>query len=520
MLKTFEQFIFDTNNNSAFNIKSRSSLFAINESQESKSQSSAIKLLMDKLGWDHQRADKFVREDLRNDITALRDKNIAKFTLGVTRMYLNNEISDANTISNLNATLKLLTAHLNEYDRNLNGLSADELISKFKRTRQDNISKEKQEINRIKFGVSDYEIVKIDSFSDAKKYYKYTNSNSRWCLTYMDDMYDTYTCNGINQIYFCLRNGFKNIKPIVGENAPLDEYGLSMLSIIVNEEGELAYCTTRWNHVSGGNDSAMNAVEISKVVNVNFYETFKPNTKWKDMVNNAKNRLENGESPEDVFDDFGDFVDGYAKVELNDKYNFINTDGKILSDKWFDYVDDFSEGYAAVDLNGKKNFINTDSKYLSDKWFDEASNFQSGYAAVKLKEKCNFISTDNEYLSNEWFDDIYDFDDAFVDGYAAVKLNGKKNFINTDGKFVSDKWFDDIGYYQNGCIAVELNGKKNFINAGKFISDTWFDNACNFKDGCAEVTLNGKYNFINTDGEYLYDEWFDSYDAAIKTHYY
>ena len=35
MLKTFEQFIFDTNN-STFNIKSRSSLFVINESQESK----------------------------------------------------------------------------------------------------------------------------------------------------------------------------------------------------------------------------------------------------------------------------------------------------------------------------------------------------------------------------------------------------------------------------------------------------------------------------------------------------
>ena len=138
MLKTFEQFIFDTNN-STFNIKSRSSLFVINESQESKSQSAAIKLVMDRLGWAHQIADKFVREDLRNDITALRDKNIAKFTLGVTRMYCDGELNDASTISNLNATLKLLSAHLGEYDRKLNGLSADELISKFEKIRQNNI---------------------------------------------------------------------------------------------------------------------------------------------------------------------------------------------------------------------------------------------------------------------------------------------------------------------------------------------------------------------------------------------
>ena len=96
-MKTFEQFIFGIDNNSTFNIKSRSSLFAINESQESKSQSESIKLVMDTWGWDHSKADKFVRIDLRNDITPLRDKQIGKFTLGVTRMYLNNEIKDANT---------------------------------------------------------------------------------------------------------------------------------------------------------------------------------------------------------------------------------------------------------------------------------------------------------------------------------------------------------------------------------------------------------------------------------------
>ena len=49
-------------------------------------------------------------------------------------------------------------------------------------------------------------------------------------------MYDSYTCNGINQIYFCLRNGFENVKPIVGKGCPLDEYGLSMISVIVNEK--------------------------------------------------------------------------------------------------------------------------------------------------------------------------------------------------------------------------------------------------------------------------------------------
>ena len=46
MLKTFEQFIIGSDNNSTFNIKSRSSFFAINEGQESKSRSQAKKLYM------------------------------------------------------------------------------------------------------------------------------------------------------------------------------------------------------------------------------------------------------------------------------------------------------------------------------------------------------------------------------------------------------------------------------------------------------------------------------------------
>ena len=510
MLKTFEQFIFNTNNtnnNSTFNIKSRSSLFAINESQESKSQSAAIKLVMDKLNWDYQRADKFVREDLRNDITALRDKNIAKFTLGVARMYCDGELSDASIISNINATLKLLSAHLNEYDRNLNGLSAEELISKFERTRQNNIEHEKQEINRIKFGVSDYEIIKIDTFEDAKKYYKYTNPSSRWCLTHMKGMFDSYTCNGINQIYFCLKHGFKGIKPIVGNNTPLDEYGLSMLSIIVNEEGELAYCTCRWNHDNNGDDSVMNAVEISKVVNVNFYETFKPNTKWKDMVNNAKNRLKNGESPEDVFDYIRKLKDGYAAVELNKKWNFINTDGEFLFDEWFDSVHDFKDGCAEVNLNGKYNFINTDCKIISDKWFVYVREFKYGYAQVKLNKKWNFINTDGEILSDTWLDDVYNFNE----GYAIVELNKKWNFINTDGEFLSDKWFDYAGDFNEGYAKVNLNGKWNFINTdGKYLFD-YVDN----KDRYSIVELNGKYNFIinniNTGYKFISNEWFDDF---------
>jgi hypothetical protein len=370
----------------------------ITESQESKSQSEAIKYLETNLGWSHEKADNFIRVDLRNDITSLRDRKIAKFTLGVTRMFCNGELNNARIISDLNATLKLLSAHLNEYDRNLNGLSASELIERFAQVRQDNVDAEKGEIDSMDFSSgSNYKIVPINSFEEAKPYYEYTNPDSRWCLTHMDDMYDSYTCDGINQIYFCLENGFESVKPIVGEDAPLDEYGLSMLSIIVNERGELAYCTTRWNHDNGGSDQSMTAKEVSQVVGVNFYQVFKPNNKWNDLIAKVKERLSSGEDPNDIFDWVDDFYEGFARVKLNEKWNFINADGQLLSNQWYDEISYFRSGCARVYIDGKGwNFINTEGQLLSNQWYDEVGSFSEGFARVILNRKLNFIITEGQ----------------------------------------------------------------------------------------------------------------------------
>ena len=449
--------------NDLHNIINESVKTLIAESQESKSQSEAIKYLMQKMHWDKERANNFVRNDLRQDITALRDKNIAKFTLGVTRMYCDRQLTDARIISNLNATLKLLSAHLNEYDRNLNGISAQELIDKFAQTRQDNIDAEKGEIDSMDFSQgSRYQIVPINSFEEAQDYYEYTNPNSRWCLTHMDDMFDSYTHDGINQIYFCLREGFESEPCEVGENAPLDDYGLSMLSIIVNENGELAYCTTRWNHDNGGNDSSMSAKEISQVVGVNFYQVFKPNNKWQDMLSEVKEKISRGVPYYEIFDEVGYFKEGYAWVELNRKHNFINNNGEFISNQWFDGVNEFRNGYAWVKLNGKYNFINTEGQLVSpNQWFDEISIFVDGYARVKLDGQINFINTNGELFSKQWFDEV----GGFIDGYAQVRLDEEGyNFINTNGDLVSDQWFEYAYLYTNGMAMVELDGEDYKFN--------------------------------------------------------
>lgn len=364
------------------------------ESQESKSIDAAKKLYMQRTGCSREEADEFVRITLRNDLPILRNHNAAKFILGVTRMFLDRQITDQMTISQLNTTLEYVSsdAHINEYDRNLNGMSAQDLIQRFAKAVSDDFEKNKSDINSMNFeGKSQYNIVRIDSFEQAQQYGQYTS----WCVTHDGNMFDSYTNDGIGQFYFCLRNGFENEKAVKGENCPLDNYGLSMIAVSVDGNGRLNTCTCRWNHDNGGNDSIMDPKQISEVIGMNFYQTFKPNNKWKELLDNCMRRLANGEDPNDVFDYCGDFCEGFAKVKLNGKSNFINTHGELLwkGDKWFDGWGDFCEGFAKVKLNRKWNFINTRGELLCNEWFAWCDDFDNGFARVELNGRAFMIDT-------------------------------------------------------------------------------------------------------------------------------
>ena len=101
-----------------------------------------------------------------------------------------------------------------------------------------------------------------------------------------------------------------------------------------------------------------------------------------------------------MFDDAWPFNEGFAAVKLNRKWNFINTEGKLLSERWFDGANFFYEGFAVVKLNNKWNFIGTNGKLLSEQWFDDAYSFSEGFAVVKLNGEWMNIYKNGNLLEN------------------------------------------------------------------------------------------------------------------------
>ena len=94
-------------------------------------------------------------------------------------------------------------------------------------------------------------MIPINNFEEASKYSSYTS----WCVTQTSSAFNQYTSDDA-QFFFCLKNGFENIEKNKGEECPLDEYGLSMVSILMNSNGEVKHITTRWNHDNEGEDNS------------------------------------------------------------------------------------------------------------------------------------------------------------------------------------------------------------------------------------------------------------------------
>ena len=167
------------------------------------------------------------------------------------------------------------------------------------------------------------------------------------------------------------------------------------------------------------------------------------------------------------------FSDGFARVKNCERqYNFIDKDGKILSEQWFEWIGDFHDGLARVKRkDGKFNYIGEDGKLLSEQWFYWVGDFHDGFAMVGREDYLNnFIDKQGKILSNEWFDCV----EYFKDGFATVqRTNGLQNYIDKQGKILSNDWFNWVGYFCEGFARVQrTNGEWAKIDKnGKIVSE-------------------------------------------------
>lgn len=179
-------------------------------------------------------------------------------------------------------------------DGNLNDLNYSRFMTLFKKQVKQYVDKSNEDLDSDTSYANgtDYQIIEIqdrplqgggsviyqptpESMDFLRSLHRYTD----WCICGQmgAQEYSQYVSSG-GKFYICLKEGFENIEKKPGPNCPLDEYGLSMIAVVVGTDGLPDNVTTRWNHDFGGeNHSALwEAYQIQKVTKINFREKFKP----------------------------------------------------------------------------------------------------------------------------------------------------------------------------------------------------------------------------------------------------
>ena len=185
-------------------------------------------------------------------------------------------------------------------------------------------------------------------------------------------------------------------RKIISNEASIEEVKLLLASIhdyLICPDGELLNESNIHKTLSKENTSesksnkhiikTINETQLKQIVAESIKDILDEGTMNKEQIpfDEVQGLLDSGVEPEDIFQWFYRFNNGFARVQLNGKYNFIDKNGKLLSNTWFDNASNFSEGFARVELNGKYNFIDKNGNL-----YDGKPSIQENRSPIKITE--------------------------------------------------------------------------------------------------------------------------------------
>ncbi len=248
---------------------------------------------------------------------------------------------------------------------------------------------------------------------------------------------------------------------------------------------------------------------------------------------------QNGIRTDYSYDFVDDFIDGFARVQQDGKWGFIDNDCNLVIPLIYDNVSNFSEGLAGVEKNRKWGFINSqgieviscnydlmfgvepESECAYEKTDDNSefylsiNSFHDGLARIQKDTKngirYGFINTDGD----EIIPLIYTFASDFSDGLAIVEKNkgvsssreGRKcGAINTQGLTVIPFDYDYISDFHEDLAVIRKETpyglKYGYINKyGKEVIPCKYSYAYFFEDGIAKVMIDQNEFYINKQGQ-------------------
>lgn len=237
-------------------------------------------------------------------------------------------------------------------------------------------------------------------------------------------------------------------------------------------------------------------------------------------------RLDYFEVVELKYQSVGHFSEGFAAVELGNKWGFINKMGEEAVPLKYDSASHFSEGLAAVKQDGKWGFIDMSGKTVILFKYDSVQPFSEGLASVSINDKWGFIDKAGTVVVPLQY--AYNGENYFSEGLVTVSAKGKDNiyrrgYIDKNGNVVLPIKYQVAGPFSEGLASVMLDGKWGYIDkAGNVVVQPKYNLAHPFSDGLAcvafkdsicennVITSSYKYGYIDKNGKEVIPLKYDS----------
>ncbi len=216
------------------------------------------------------------------------------------------------------------------------------------------------------------------------------------------------------------------------------------------------------------------------------------------------------------YDFVDDFFGDLAIVSKNDKYGYINKQGKVIIPLQYDFrLGTFHDGLAYVKKDGKYGFIDKNGKIIIPLKYDDARRFNEGLAGVKNNGKYGFINKQDKVVIPFQYDSVY----IFRKGLALVQKDGKIFTINKKGECVkfgcttttdkADNEVEDIDEYVKQFInehyfaPFRKYNKFGFKRNDKVVIKAEYDYVHDFSEDLSVVGKNDKCGYINKQGKVI-----------------
>ena len=206
---------------------------------------------------------------------------------------------------------------------------------------------------------------------------------------------------------------------------------------------------------------------------------------------------------------FSESLAGFMVKSENDenKWGFVDKEGKIKINAQFSDIDNFSEGFCAVEnRDGKWGYVDNNGKIIINYQFDQAYSFRNKRAIVRLGEKCGLIDDTGKFVINPQFSYMIEDNDLYI-----IRQDDKFGWADKEGKIIINPQFESVWQFKNNKIAPVKSGKSfGYIDKeGKIIINPQFDNAFSLNGKLAMVENSGKFGFIDEKGMYVINPQFD-----------